>query len=72
MHHVTLPFAFWASVGVTVPPLWTEPDAPPLELELELPPLLLLLLLPHPAATPAAQMRTAPSTAKCFFTILLL
>jgi hypothetical protein len=69
MHHVTLPLAFVASVGVTVPPLWTEPDEPLLELE---PLLLLLLLLPHPAATPAAQMRTAPSTAKCFFTILLL
>jgi hypothetical protein len=34
--------------------------------------LLLLLLLPHPAATPAAQMRIAPSNPKCFFTILLL
>ena len=69
MHHVTLPFAFDASVGVTVPPLWTEPVEPPLELLLLL---LLLLLLPHPAATPAAQTRIAPSTAKCFFTILLL
>jgi hypothetical protein len=33
---------------------------------------LLLLLLPHPAATPAAQMRIAPNNAKCFFKILLL
>jgi hypothetical protein len=68
MHHVTLPLAFCACVGVTVPPLCTGPDAPLLELPL----LLLLLLLPHPAATPAAQMRIAPSAAKCFFTILLL
>jgi hypothetical protein len=68
MHHVTLPLAFCASVGVTVPPLWTGPDEPPLAFAL----LLLLLLLPHPAATPAAHTRIAPSTAKCFFTILLL
>jgi hypothetical protein len=70
MHHVTLPLAFVASVGVTVPPLWTGPDELPPALALLL--LLLLLLLPHPAATPAAQMRIAPSTAKCFFTILFL
>jgi hypothetical protein len=70
MHHVTLPLAFDASVGVTVPPLWAEPDELLLEPPLAL--VLLLLLLPHPAATAAAQMRIAPSNPKCFFTILFL
>ena len=63
MHQVTLPLAFAAFVGVTVPPLWTEPDEllvePPLEL-----PLLLLLLLPQSGRNPCGANENRPRTSE--------